>query len=178
MSKFARGFTLIELLVVMAIIAVLAVVVSLIIDPLEILRRSRDDTRLVDLATIQKAINITIQDNSTLQSDQILCFGGMAGGKCEGKSHLDSASPDGNGWVKVNFTSSQGIAMPYLPPDPSNGGTFHFTYCSNGTSWEIAAFLESDLQRSRMAQDGGINSSLYEIGSNLTLIGPSGLCSY
>jgi len=58
------AFTLIELLVVIAIIAILAVVVILTLNPAELLRQSRDSSRLSDLATLTSAINLYNTDQS------------------------------------------------------------------------------------------------------------------
>jgi len=55
MKKTALGFTLIELLVVITIIGILITVVSLQIHPLEILARSKDDVRKVDINQIADA---------------------------------------------------------------------------------------------------------------------------
>lgn len=43
-----KGFTLIELLVVIAIIAIIASVINVILNPPELLKRSRDSIRLTD----------------------------------------------------------------------------------------------------------------------------------
>ena len=59
-----KAFTLIELLVVIAILAVLAVAVTLILNPAELIRQGRDSIRLSDLATINKALGL-------YQTDQI-----------------------------------------------------------------------------------------------------------
>jgi len=52
-----KGFTLIELLIVIAIIAILAVVVTLTLNPAELLRRSRDSQRISDFATLNRAVS-------------------------------------------------------------------------------------------------------------------------
>src|SRR6056297_1976317 len=54
-----QAFTLIELLVVIAILSVLAVAVTLILNPAELMRQARDSTRLSDLATINKPTRLT-----------------------------------------------------------------------------------------------------------------------
>jgi len=60
MHKFSppKGFTLLELLVVIAIIAVLSVILFLIINPAEVLRKSRDAQRMSDLSTLSAAIGL------------------------------------------------------------------------------------------------------------------------
>lgn len=62
MRESAQGFTLVELLVVIAIIAILAAVVILIINPLELIHRSRDATRMKDLDNLVQAINVSMQE--------------------------------------------------------------------------------------------------------------------
>ena len=47
-----KGFTLIELLIVIAILAVLGVTVTLVLNPAELLRQGRDSTRISDLSSI------------------------------------------------------------------------------------------------------------------------------
>jgi prepilin-type N-terminal cleavage/methylation domain-containing protein len=59
-----NGFTLIELLVVIAIIAILAVVVILTLNPVELLRQSRDANRLSDMSTLSDALNVYSVDQS------------------------------------------------------------------------------------------------------------------
>lgn len=187
-----KGFTLVELLVVIAIIAILAAVVVLIINPLELTRRSRDAARLSDLANLQQAINVAAQE-ATNSGTAILCVGGLTSGACVGRSN-DGASTvrasDGTGWVKVNLSTQKSVSVPTLPADPVNDSTYHYTYCSNGNAWEIDAKLESDQQKGKMANDGGPDAAhnditgtsptgLYESGSDLSLVKPSGgICDY
>jgi prepilin-type N-terminal cleavage/methylation domain-containing protein len=176
---FTKGFTLVELLVVIAIIAILAAVVILIVNPLEVTRRARDATRLGDLANVQQAINVTVQE-STQSGATVLCNGLSA--PCTGRStETDATQSDGDGWVKVNLTLQNAVQVPNLPLDPQNTTAAHYTYCSNGTAWEINAFLESTQQTPKMTTDGGNNDALYETGSDpgLDLISASGgSCTY
>ncbi len=179
--KTNRGFTLVELLVVIAIIAILAAVVVLIINPLELTRRGRDAARLSDLANLQNAINVALQE-ATSSAEEILCTGTSA--PCEGRSHVGTRSSDGSGWVTVDLSAQQSVSVPTLPADPTNSSTYHYTYCSDGNAWEINAVLESEQQKGKMATDGGNENATdttgrYEVGSNLTLIAPSGgSCTY
>ncbi len=175
MKKSAQGFTLVELLVVIAIIAILAAVVVLIINPLELTRRGRDAARLSDLANLQSAINVAVQE-ATGSSAAILCSQG--GATCTGKSNVDSRNSNGTGWVKVDLSSSKSVSVATLAVDPTNSASNHYTYCSDGTGWEIDAALESQQQSGKAGGDGGNDTALYEVGSSLTLIGTGGSCTY
>lgn len=187
-SNQNKGFTLVELLVVIAIIAILAAVVVLIINPLELTRRGRDATRLADLANLQQAINVAAQE-ATASGTDILCVGGLVGGVCTGKSTdggggSTARASNGTGWVKVNLGTQQSVSVPTLPADPTNNTATHYTYCSDGTNWEINAVLESQQQLSKMENDGGDENTLasapkYEVGSKLDLITASSTpCGY
>ncbi len=178
-----RGFTLVELLVVIAIIAILAAVVVLIINPLELTRRGRDAARLTDLANLQNAINVAVQEATGAGAVAVLC--GVGGTyPCNGSSNTGTRVANGTGWVKVDLSSSKSVSVPTLPVDPVNDATYHYTYCANNDQWEIDAVLESDQQKGKMANDGGNENATdttgrYEVGSNLSLIAASaGSCTY
>lgn len=171
------GFTLVELLVVIAIIAILAAVVVLIINPLELTRRGRDAARLTDLSNLQQAINVAVQE-ATNSGAAILCK--TAGAyPCNGSSHTGARVADGTGWVKTDLSSQKSVSVPTLPIDPVNDATYHYTYCAASDAWEIDTTLESIQQKGKMKTDGGNDDNLFEVGSNLTLIAPSGgSCTY
>lgn len=65
MKKQVKGFTLIELLIVIGIIAILATVVILTLNPAELLRQARDSTRTSDLATLKSALSLYAADVSS-----------------------------------------------------------------------------------------------------------------
>lgn len=178
-----KGFTLVELLVVIAIIAILAAVVVLIINPLELTRRGRDAARLTDLSNLQQAINVAVQE-ATNSGSAILCNG--ASYPCSGNSATNERTANGTGWVKVNLGTQQSVSIPTLPIDPTNsaGSTnYHYVYCADKPTgqvdgWEINTKLESQQQQGKMTTDGGDDAVLYEVGSNLSLMGVSTGCSY
>ena len=58
-----KGFTLIELLIVIAIIAILAAVVFVALDPLSRFRQARDATRWSDTTAVLNAIKVNQVDN-------------------------------------------------------------------------------------------------------------------
>ena len=187
-ERRARGFTLVELLVVIAIIAILAAVVVLIINPLELTRRGRDAARLTDLANLQNAINVTVQEATGSGTASILCkptgsypCGGSAG---QGQSNVGTRLADGTGWVKADLAAQTSVSVPTLPVDPVNNPTYHYTYCADNDSWEINTVLESEQQKGKMANDGGNENATdttgrYEVGSKLTIIAATGgSCTY
>ncbi|MDE2018866.1 MAG: type II secretion system protein [Patescibacteria group bacterium] len=57
-----NGFTLIELLVVLGVIAILATVVVIVLNPLELIAEARDGQRLSDMTTMNKAIALYLAD--------------------------------------------------------------------------------------------------------------------
>lgn len=185
MKKSAHGFTLVELLVVIAIIAVLAAVVVLIVNPIEITKRSRDATRLADLVSLQSSINVAVQEAANVAT--LLCVGGVTNNHCTGRTHdgtatvANSAKADGTGWVKIDLAAQPSVSIPALPVDPSNTAVYHYLYCANipatGTpTWEVNAVLESTkytVTEPKMANDGGDNASYYEVGSKLSVV-PAG----
>lgn len=170
MKKQYKGFTLVELLVVIAIIAILAAVVVLIINPLELTRRGRDAARLTDLANLQQAITIAVQEASVAAVAYVACASDTDV-TCTGNSVDGTRLTNGTGWVRINFAGQSSVTVPTLPIDPTNttGATgFHYTYCGSTNSWRILARLESEQQIGKMSADGGPSNSHYEVGSNLT----------
>lgn len=173
-----KGFTLVELLVVIAIIAILAAVVVLIINPLELTRRGRDAARLSDLANLQSAINVSVQEATGSGAMGVLCKGG--GTSCEGASNTGTRAADGSGWVKADLSAQKSVSVPTLPIDPIPDSTaYHYKYCAANDAWEINAVLESEQQKNKMKDDGGNENAVdttgrYEVGSNLLLIAASG----
>lgn len=53
-----KGFTLVELLIVLTILAILGVAIVLVLNPAEILKKSRDSQRMSDLSAMKSAISL------------------------------------------------------------------------------------------------------------------------
>lgn len=172
-----KGFTLIELLVVITIIVILAGVTYTVLNPFEIIKRGRDSTRIANLTSLNKAIATAAQEASGL-AQTTLCFADWDGTQCTGQSNVGTIEAvkksNGTGWIKVDLGLQNVVSMPTLPVDPVNTAQNHFTYCSDGSNWELAAALESVKEANLAAEDGGDDPVLYEVGSDLTLISPSG----
>lgn len=149
------------------LIPILAAVIVIAINPLELTRRGRDVARLTDLAQVQQAINITAENSS---DPKVLCHQTQA--PCEGRSNVADPAVkniDGTGWVKVDLTKTKIIPTNLLPIDPVNSNEFYYRYCSDGVNWEIDVPLESQQQKKRAIEDKGDNPNLYEVGSGLTV---------
>jgi prepilin-type N-terminal cleavage/methylation domain-containing protein len=172
-----KGFTLVELLVVIAIIAILAAVLVLLINPLDLTRRGRDAVRLTDLASLNQAINASVAQSTASGTVAALCKDSAY--PCSGSSNTGTRSVDGTGWVKADLTAQRAVTLATLPVDAVNTPALHMTYCANDDSWELNVALESDSLKNKASTDGGNDPNLYEIGSNLQLISPSGgSCNY
>ena len=167
-----RGFTLIELLVVIAIIAVLAVIVVLTLNPIELLRQSRDSNRVSDMATLNSAINLHNTDqggasgyslgtaNTVYVSIPDPTATSTAGDQCQGLGlislpatytyHCAASSTyrnvNGTGWIPINLTNiSAGTPLASLPMDSVNTSSsrLYYTYTTDGFRFETTAVMES-----------------------------------
>ena len=173
-----KGFTLIELLVVIAILSILATLVVLAINPAEAQRKSRDTTRLSDLATMRKAIDLAIAEGGVLPGTLAAPFTGASTGVRDTTSDTNYLGIDVSKYLSV------------LPIDPrqtatvvttlSDGttqiaaGAMVYSFKSNGSTYELNAMLESTSNTAIVQNDGGTSATVYEVGTNpgLTLISP------
>jgi prepilin-type N-terminal cleavage/methylation domain-containing protein len=173
-----KGFTLVELLIVLALIAILAAVLIVVINPGAIMTRGRDTQRKGDLRNLAAATDAYIADMGTGAD-----LPWIARGNCSSTSPgnifysitttsapngwpsvgtatgTTSTLANGNGWVPLNFQASTIVGLSSLPLDPRNGitsGGVTFAYsfaCDTSFNYEYGAKLEGDL--SAMANDGG-----------------------
>lgn len=155
-------------IMIIPIIAILAATVVLIINPLELTRRSRDAARLTDLSYIAEAINTAWV--ATPDDPKILCSNTKI--PCEGKSNISDPNVknlDGTGWIKVDISKTKVIPPTSLVVDPVNDDKFYYRYCSDGKNWEINTVLESEKDQKYAVEDKGDDPNLYEAGSDLTV---------
>lgn len=161
-----KGFTLIELLIVIGILAVLATVTVLVLNPAQLFAQARDSQRLADLGSIKGAISLYL----TTKTSPDLDFGAAncsdeAGlkywGTVAGATNNFAASPaltqmtgvysrgtDGSGWVPVKLDDTTGGSpLSTLPIDPANPNTatqsYTYTCDQSKLTFEINANMES-----------------------------------
>jgi len=128
MSEKKQGFTLVELLLVIGIIAVLAGVVFVALDPAKRFRDSRDARRLTDIENILSAVHQYVVDNQgafppgiDTTERQI----GTGSGGCQ-----ISGACDGSAEECVDLSQSLARYLKTIPVDPAGGGTQERTHYS------------------------------------------------
>src|SRR3989344_5105416 len=158
-----KGFTLIELLVVIAIVAILAVVVVLTLNPAELLRQSRDSTRLASIKSLSSALGLFVVDQGSaigsantvyvsIADTSSVCanlgLGLLPSGwtySCVSSSTLTKT--DGTGWGPIDLRSASfGARLGTLPIDPvgATSSGLYYTYVTDGSSaYQVNAGLES-----------------------------------
>lgn len=188
-SSSLSSFTLVELLIVIGILAILTAAVVLVLNPAELLRRSRDTTRMSDMASIYSAVSLALtQDPSlflgiastvyvslpdTSSSCANLGLPSLPSGysyRCA--SATTSSQVNGTGWLPINFVSSSIGGLPKLPIDPVNttsSGFYYYTYITNGTQYQLSSLMESSKYTTQESLDGGADPVQYEVGTNLSL---------
>ena len=179
-----KGFTLVELLIVVAILAVLSTATVLILDPANILRETRDAQRLNDMASVSSAISLylatadvpafTTVSNCTIDSNGATAgTPDYDGGTC---TVTAERAVGATGWVNVLLAdTSGGSPLSVLPMDPQNTVTNYYVFKTNSatTKFELNANMESTKYAALYeptAKDGGDNTAVYEVGTNLTLL--------
>lgn len=192
-----RGFTLLELLIVVGILAVLATVAVLVINPTEYLRQSRDAKRIADLMALNKALGIAEFNSLNMGGASTTVFVSLrdTSATCDnlGLPPLPTGyqyrcvtvaanlgKTNGTGWIPVAMNSIAGGApMSALPIDPVNDKTNFYAYIPGG-SFALSATLESGKYAKQAGvNDGGVNPAKIEKGSDLKLLtNAEGLAGY
>jgi len=104
-THIVRGFTLIELLIVIGILAILATVTVLIINPADYLKRARDAQRLNDLTALTSAINLA--ETFVSLSGETFAFDNQNNATCKGGTGADT--------VYISVPSDGGESLPSAP---------------------------------------------------------------
>ncbi len=141
-QRFSRAFSIIEVLVAIGVMTILAVVVLLVLNPIEFFKESRDSRRISDAKLLDKVISFVRTDRpiASIGSPSIMytSLPDMSDGADPTCSSYSLPPPtggwtyrcapvstfkknDGTGWVPVNFNQvSGGSQIPTLPVDPLN----------------------------------------------------------
>lgn len=152
---------MVELLTALAIIMILISASTIIINPEEKKKRARDNKRLTDISTIDRAVNEFLLDNGdypdaadTLRESTTLPSGSSA---------LDNAA---GGWIAADLSDYTSR----LPVDPINDASYFYSYYHTASGYELNVILEYLTEV--MQEDGGDDPARFEQGNNLTLISP------
>ena len=186
-----RAFTLIELLIVIGILAALATITLLVINPAQLVKQSRDANRITELNQINRALllfqgfggsaaamgthgTVYVSLPATNSDCSDLSLPALGGGyvyACSTSANYRNI--DGTGWIPVDLTSIQsqaGTLFANLPIDPVNTVTNGYYYTYVPGSWALSATMESDKYIADNAvNDGGQSSTRFETGNELTL---------
>jgi prepilin-type N-terminal cleavage/methylation domain-containing protein len=189
MYQRTKGFTLIELLIVIGILAVLATITVLVLNPAQLFAQARDSQRLSDLGSIKGAISLYLTTKTSP-----LMAPGTAGNICgsannywgtiAGATENFSGSPtqstqvarttDGTGWIPVQLDlTTGGSPLSTLPIDPANPNTATQAYTYQCNAAALTFEIDANMESQRYAQsgtddvestDGGDTASIYEVG--------------
>jgi len=162
--KRQKGFTLVELLVVIAIIAILAGALFIMINPVEMLKKSRDAKRVADITELNKSIAMAVADSKyTVTTTATLDSCSTANFSVGGTT----------GWVQFTAVGTGlGAYIAALPRDPTNVSPNCYYYRGDGTNvtWELNTALESTANASKGTDDGG--------NQNTCTTMPAAACKY
>ena len=181
-----KGFTLLELLIVIGVLAVLATATLLVLNPVEILRQSRDSTRISDMASLKNAISIYVTgvDDPDLDggttSCSTLCYVNAAsvtsncGGRHSSKTTTEDSTreTDASGWIPIDFEDIPGGSpIAVLPIDPTNNADYFYSYACDNTNktFELNTEFESTKYLTTEdydGTDGGNGATTYEVGTD------------
>lgn len=130
-SSRRSGFTLIEILLVIGIIAVLATVVVVALDPATRFRDARDARRLSDIESILSAIQQYIVDNKGTLPPGIDNTERQLGSDGSGCSLSGACNVTTD--ACLNIANDLSKYFKELPSDPANGsaGTTHYAVYKN-----------------------------------------------
>lgn len=121
MIKNKKGFTLIELLLVIAILGILAWLITP--NMLSSLKKGRDARRKQDLGNIQKALEMYYEDKKAYPSSLIF-----------NAKFCEASCADG-----------EKVYMQKVPTDPSSNSAYSYFFCpaTDGQSYQLYASLEN-----------------------------------
>lgn len=174
-----KGFTLIELLIVIGILAILATVTLLVLNPAQMFAQARDSQRISDLNTVKSAVSLYLSTASsptlgtpsggsdscgtkfwgTIGTTSTLLFPGTRAFLGAGDGTTGTTTGSTKGWVPVPLdTMSGGSPISALPLDPSG-----VTGSSNNTITQAYYYACSTTQMT-FKLIGNLESTRYSFG--------------
>ena len=136
----AVGFTLLELLIVIGIMVILGTVLVLVLNPAETLKKSRDNQRMTDMATLKTALGLYLTDVSSTDLDTGVTNGCLGSANTAAKIFYSLAGADAGNACTANVV--EGADVDAGDTYATGGGTdFCYTVVSptytlvDGTGW-------------------------------------------
>ena len=147
--KKQSGFTLIEILVVIGLIAILAAIVLIAINPARQFAQGRDSQRISNLNSILNAVGQRMADNKGTfdglnAANSIVC----PAIPTTSTSTIVTTTPAAG---EINLSCLVPTYLPSMPVDPSAGSGTNTKYSvradTNGRIWVAATTTESSIPR-------------------------------
>lgn len=157
--KIHKGFTIIELLVAFIIFSILVTSFMYFVNGNTARGKASDQVRLKDMSLLDQAVNEYALDNNALPGVEGAVYSSAVLPGFQAGPLIDPAQ----GWIEADFSSY----LQKLPIDPQNTDVYVYTYSYVGGTYEINSVLEV---LTNGLDDGGNDSSVYEVGTNLSII--------
>ncbi len=192
--RLFRSFTLVEFILVLSLIVILIILFIFFLKPTEVLKRGKDNKRILDINNFNKLVKImfiTMPDFSlynyvtpktvylSLPDNSTSCasYQNQLPPLPSGWSYRCSPNPqniDGTGWIPIPFNTNPSVKISKLPLDPINKPPYYYSFIVDD-GYKFASNLESTSYKGPeklSSKDGGIRDDIYEVGSQLTLLVP------
>jgi len=134
-ARSTQGFTLIELVTIIAIIGILATVLTIIINPATQIQKAHDAQRKSDLKQVQQALELYYQDNGQYPAND-------SSGHIVDPNQATTYPPNGS----IPWGQSWKPYMAQLPSDPSPNHHYFYALGSNGSDNQTY-YLYTSLER-------------------------------
>ena len=157
----SNAFTLLEITIVTAVLLVLMGTAVSLISPASSKGKARDNKRLSDVSTLDRAVNEYKLDYGQYPGQESFLY--TSDTLPAGSPNIYSAV---SGWIPVDLSDY----IPKYPADPVNDATYRYEYIQNTAGYEISTRLEQLTEEA--SSDGGNDPAKYELGINLLLISP------